>query len=232
VYDTTFAITAEAEVMKCLKAWQEAQAQYGFDADEANKTSEVFSQSLSLGFFGCNDFWQEERDYTCFDIFSEHDTFQRMGHSHSETFINALEHGSVYGEKGDVTVRFRGGTYGALIEITDPGSGRIESPLTMEEIIARLARAGKVFKEPASSYGDVIRPMFTDDSSENPLGGGMGSIVLTVGKPVVGHHITESGYTVLLLYKPSLLPQHWKQELLKDEHDLSEEQKVLLRGEL
>ena len=229
VVDTTFTLSEESEIMQRMKVWRKAQIAHGFSSEEAIEKYEHFSSVFAIGIFSNSAFWEEEKSWNRMQLFYESDHFINAANVHYETLFNALEHGSKFGARGSVTARFRGGTNGALIEVTDPGKGRIAAPLRIEQMVDILARSGRRFKEYPSSNGDFCYPQFTSDSSMRPMDRGMGAINVTVGKPVVSESFTDEGYTVLLLYKPTLMPEHWKQELLKERHHLTEENKRLLR---
>ena len=47
---------------------------------------------------------------------------------------NAIEHGSQYGERGEVHVKFLGGDNGAMVLIEDYGNGLNLQPLSSDEI--------------------------------------------------------------------------------------------------
>lgn len=232
VIDTSFTIHEESGIMQNLKRWRESQIRHGFVSSEAIDEYRAFSSALKIGIFGDYDHWEYKQGWRPMELFYESDHISGAATVHFEVLYNALEHGSKFGAKGPVTARFRGGKYGALIEITDPGKGRLTVPLTIDQMVERLQRTGRTMQTPPASFQDFVYPKFTSESSYLPLARGMGAINATVGKPVVSECQTEEGYTVLLLYKPSLMPDYWKLELLQDlkkRHYLTEDNKRLLR---
>ena len=127
-----------------------------------------------------------------------------------EAVINAIEHGSDYGARGPVQVRFKGGTHAAVIEVDDPGNGEIKLPLTVEEIIKKQESAGIRLSEVAHTYRDLLTLHPTSDSTSLPMMRGMGSIILTLSKAHINtEHLPNGGYRVVLLYDPRALPEWW-----------------------
>ncbi|MEK6921100.1 MAG: hypothetical protein AABX82_04405, partial [Nanoarchaeota archaeon] len=194
VYDISFTIHEGSAIMQNMKIWREAQIKHGFASPEEIAVGNNFSSARNIGIFPDYD-WEQKQGWTRMQLFYESDHMLGAANVHFEVLSNALEHGSKFGARGPVTVRFQGGTEGALIEITDPGRGRLTAPLTIEQMVDRLARAGRTFEKQPTSYSDFVYPQFTADSSMYPLNRGMGSINATVGKPVVSDCTTDEGYT-------------------------------------
>jgi hypothetical protein len=215
VFDTTFTISEESRIMQLQKQWRVAQIAEDFEAEKTRAIYQEFKSALSCGIFGDLHAWEEQLRWTRFSLFFESDHVASPATVHYEILYNALEQGSHFGTWGPVSIRFRGGEQGALLQISDPGRGQLTMPLSMDQMVNRLVRAGSTFKHPPKDHRDFIYPEFTEDSSLIPIDRGMGGIVATVGKPVVNDYTSPEGYTVLLLYKPTLMPGYWKEELLK-----------------
>ncbi|MBI5002241.1 hypothetical protein HZC31_02560 [Candidatus Woesearchaeota archaeon] len=209
VMDASWTISEECTITQKLREWRLAQLTYGFAAEETTKAGRAVSCLGGIGILQEFFTWEQEQNLVLLG-FSE-------DHTHHEMVYNALEHGAKYGARGPVIARFRGGTEGALMEITDPGRGRITAPLSYEQILGRLERAGRKLRHPTGSLIDFTqeRGKYTSDSSHQPLDRGMGSISATIGKAVVSEYQSDAGYTVMLLYKPSLIPDYWKQAILE-----------------
>ena len=224
VMDASWIISEEAEMTQKLREWRDAQVKYGFAAEEAEKAGRLFSSSYSVGIFQEFFTWEQKQNWIDFEFSADP--------THNEMVYNALEHGSKYGARGPVTARFRGGTEGALIEITDPGRGRITAPLSYEQILDRLERAGRKLRQPTGTLMDFTRKdRYTSDSSFQPLARGMGSISATIGRAVVGEYQSDAGYTLMLLYKPCLMPDYWKQTILERRgKNIDPETRRLLEG--
>lgn len=213
-YDMTWIFSKDSQYVRSVHGLRQAQKEHGFTHEEtlnAHKHLSFAERSLGIGSICLNYGEQATPDYGT--VFCENSSLNSCQAIY-ETLLNTVEHGSDYCTKGEVSVRFRGGVNGALVEVNDPGQGEIILPLTVEEIVKRKENAGIKHIQLPQTYRDLITSKRKDvvDRQEFgvPLARGMGSIVLTLSKATINVKQDEHGYHVFLLYNSNNLPEWWQ----------------------
>src|SRR3989338_4048003 len=206
LYDATWTISEDSNLVRALKELREAQRQFGFAATQAREANvEAYYANRRTGIYGFASGHASQLQHY-YIISDDHlmDGYQAA----KEAIRNAIEHGSDYCLRGHVTVRFRGGTHAGLFEVTDPGNGNVRIPLSVEEILAIHEKSNRRFLSKPRNYSELMRAKRDPDNwSEINLSRGYGVICFTLSKASVNMEAHEGGYTVRVLYDPEVIPE-------------------------
>ena len=200
-WDLSWRFNKDSAFMHALKNFRIVQNETSMDSDEAIKAFREFDKILfkvGLSYFLNYYSWDAG---ICETLFEENLALgSPLATSVWECLYNAVEHGSNYGENGDVYLHLYGGENGALITIEDHGNFEKIEPVPVEEVERIYSiNQGIPFKGLAKTYDDLSR--IFRSHGRPPITRGLGLIAFTIkDKPIVGSDRHEDKFRAMVMY--------------------------------
>ncbi len=192
VYDITWTFSSESRLVKALKQFHDIEKEQGvssIDKRSQDIRREVDDDFRITGIPSLLDNYHIQTsefdvNLRTYDLFQESGEIFTLntGQSITEGLFNAIEHGSDFGRKGDVRLRFLGGEKGALVLIEDPGLGFNLQPRSSEELERMYHLAGGDPREPSKIRGMGLQ------------------VYTTTEKAIIGYEQEEGLFRLIALY--------------------------------
>lgn len=155
-FDFSWEFDQRSGLVRSLRKLRESQNAAGFLDPKTVVKHFKFSNSYKSAFLcAVTLFYNDALTQRGSDFYyklSEGDELNGTTHAtFAEALMNAIEHGSVYGQRGPVNVRFLGGDKGFAFLVDNPRDDFVLKPYTVEELIERYTKKyGAIPEDPTT----------------------------------------------------------------------------------